>query len=362
MDNANRQMILVAPLNWGLGHATRCIPVIRQLEATGFTPVIASDGAALQLLEKEFPHLSVLELPSYQIEYSKSASGFKWKMVQNLPNILRAIRQEKKLINRWVEENRPAGIISDNRPGVRNRNVPSIYMTHQLNVRSGATSYFTGKLHRFLISRFDQCWVPDFEGMPNLSGRLGHLEETWEKVRYLGPLSRFSKREVDQVYDLTIVLSGPEPQRTLLEDKLLKQVLHFDGRVLMVCGKVESEQTKRVAGNVEIYNFMPSDQLEEALNQSKMVLTRSGYTSVMDLARLQCKAFFIPTPGQPEQEYLAKKLDGQGYVPFSTQDDFRIDDLSRVDFYKGLPAADPVDWDGLLQIFRRDSQPPTWSA
>ncbi len=362
MDNANRQMILVAPLNWGLGHATRCIPVIRQLEAVGFAPVIASDGAALQLLEKEFPHLDVLELPSYKIEYSRSASGFKRKMLLNLPKILRAILQEKKLINRWVEEHRPAGIISDNRPGVRSQYVPSVYITHQLNVRTGATSYFTGKLHRFLISRFDQCWVPDFQGMPNLSGRLGHLEEAWEKVRYLGPLSRFTRREMNPVYDLAIVLSGPEPQRTMLEDKLLKQAVQFDGRVLMVCGKVESEQTKRVAGNAEIYNFMPSGQLEEALNQSKMVLSRSGYTSVMDLARLQCKAFFIPTPGQPEQEYLAKKLDGQGYVPFSTQDDFRMDDLSRVDFYKGLPAADPVAWDDLLQIFKPDSQPQTWSA
>lgn len=344
--------ILVAPLNWGLGHATRCIPIIRELSSLGFTPIIASDGVALELLRKEFPHLQSLELPSYEIEYSKNGSDFKWKMLKNLPTMIEAVRAEKKTVKKWVKEFNLSGIISDNRLGVFSKKIPSVFITHQLNVLTGNTSWLTGIMHRTVIDRFTECWVPDSDGLLNLSGKLGHLDQPWDKVRYIGPLSRFEKKDEAKTFDLTIILSGPEPQRTMLEEILKTEIRSFSGKVLMVRGVVDPKQTVRTEKNITTYNFMTSDQLETALNQSRLVLSRSGYTTVMDLAKLQIKAFFIPTPGQYEQEYLARKLRHEGLVPSIKQDKFKIENLIEVDLYKGLPDLETTaHWKSLFSLF-----------
>lgn len=348
--------VLVAPLNWGLGHATRCIPVIRELLAQGYMPLLASDGVALDLLRKEFPQLQSLELPSYQIEYAKKGSDFKWKMLKNLPTMIEAVRAEKKLVKQWVRDFNLCGIISDNRLGVFSKKVPSVFMTHQLNVLTGNTSWLTGKMHRAIIDKFDECWVPDTDGFVNLSGKLGHLEQQWDKVRYIGPLSRFEKREETKTFDLTIVLSGPEPQRTMLEDILKKETKRFNGRVMLIRGVVEPRQTVLTQKHVTTYNFMASDELEKTLNQSRLVLSRSGYTTVMDLSKLGIKSFFIPTPGQYEQEYLARKLRHDGFVPYAKQDRFTIENLNEVELYKGLPSVESTaQWKNLFCLFERET-------
>jgi len=198
-SNNSQKNILVAPLNWGLGHAARCIPVIRELEKNGFNPIIASDGIALELLKKEFPHLIALELPSYNIHYSKKSANLKWKLFINSPTITKAIILEKKLVKKWNKKYRFDGIISDNRLGVRNKNIQSVFITHQLNVLSGKTTWISTKLHHYFIRKFDECWVPDFKNFPNFSGLLGHLKkDKTEKLnlKYIGILSRFEKLNI----------------------------------------------------------------------------------------------------------------------------------------------------------------------
>jgi hypothetical protein len=202
--------ILVAPLNWGLGHATRCIPIIEALENNGYIPIIASDGVALQMLQKEFPHLQSLELPSYHIEYAKNGAFFKWKMIKNSPKMIEAILQEKKTIRQWIDEYDIAGIISDNRLGVYSKKIPSVFITHQLNVLTGNTTWISSKVHQHIIKKFNQCWIPDVETKPNLSGKLGHLENPEENIKYIGPLSRLHRKPTDKKYDLMVILSGPE--------------------------------------------------------------------------------------------------------------------------------------------------------
>lgn len=344
--------ILVAPLNWGLGHATRCIPIIRELQREGFDPVIASDGDALELLKNEFEDLEFYELPGYQIKYAKKSQYFKWKLLMDSPKILKAVKKERKLTKQMVEDLAIDGIISDNRLGVRSKKVPSVFITHQLNVLSGNTSAMSTALHQHYISKFDQCWVPDVPGEPNLSGVLGHPGETCEKVVYIGPLSRLEKLELPVKYDLFVLLSGPEPQRSLLEEKLMLELQHYQGKVLMVRGKVEEKQTVMNAGHIRVYNFMNSEQLEVAFSKSEMVLCRSGYTTIMDLVKLEKKAFFIPTPGQYEQEYLARRLDQFSLVPFASQDNFTVEMLERVENYRGLGGFDSyLDLNGVLGIF-----------
>lgn len=344
--------ILVAPLNWGLGHATRCIPIINALKENQFTPVIASDGVALQLLKKEFPTLEFIELPSYQIQYAEKGRNFKLKMIWDSPKIIKAISEERKRTEDIIQEYRIEGIISDNRMGVYNKHLPSVFITHQLNVLTGNTTWFSSKIHQNIIKKFDQCWVPDMEGEPNLTGKLGHLKKKGFNIKYLGPLSRLEKREQKKVYDLMVILSGPEPQRTMLDEHLTNEVQRFNGKVLFVRGKIEAVQKISKEGNTTFFNFMNSAELEAAFNQSDLILSRSGYTTVMDLAKLEKKAFFIPTPGQYEQKYLAKRLDREGLVPYTKQELFKIEDLERIKDYNGLAAFNTsIGFNTLFSLF-----------
>ena len=347
-----KKQILVAPLNWGLGHATRCIPIINALIAEGFLPVIASDGAALTLLRKEFPDLSTLELPSYNITYTKNGKLFKLKLLKDLPKLLKAIKAEKKAIASILEHNAISGIISDNRLGVRNKKVPSVFMTHQLNVLSGNTTWLSTRMHQKIIEKFDACWIPDTRGEINLSGKLGHLKKNNIPTTYIGPLSRFTNTRIEIKNDLMVLISGPEPQRTMLEEKLLHELKDYSGNVLFVRGIMEKEQTIQTLGNITIYNFMTSRLLEKTINESALVISRSGYTTVMDLAKLNKKAFFIPTPGQFEQEYLAKRFTETGLVPSCKQKDFNLKKLDEVTAYKGLKAFDfKIDYTDLFSLF-----------
>jgi uncharacterized protein (TIGR00661 family) len=352
--NMNNKTILIAPLNWGLGHATRCIPIIKALQENNYIPIIASDGIALELLKKEFPYLQTLELPSYNIEYAKNGKNFKWKLLRNCPKMIEAILEEKKLINKWIDKYKIKGIISDNRLGVFSKKIPSVFVTHQLNVLTGNTTWITSILHQNIIKKYKECWVPDIEGDLNLSGKLGHLKKPDFKIKYIGPLSRMHKKETPILYDLMIILSGPEPQRGILENKLKKEASRFKGKIIFIKGVVEKAQKTEQIENITFYNFMNSRQLEHAFNESEIVLCRSGYTTIMDLAKLEKKAFFIPTPGQYEQEYLAKKLSDENSIPFTSQEDFKIEDLKLIDLYKGLPHIESqINWSILFKVFNK---------
>lgn len=345
--------ILIAPLNWGLGHATRCIPIIKALEQNGFTPIIASDGVALALLKKEFPYLFAIELPAYAITYSEKGKNFKWKLIAQLPKMFRAIRKEKALVQKIVENYEIQGIISDNRLGVFSKNVTSVFITHQLNVLSGKTSWITTKIHSHFIAKFNQCWVPDIAKFPNLSGKLGHLKKPLKNTIYIGPLSRFEKKSMPIQYDLMVILSGPEPQRTLLEEKLIAELKPYPKSILFVKGIVQNEQKMWKNNQITFYNFMNSEQLNTAFNESEIVLCRSGYTTIMDLAKLEKKAFLIPTPGQYEQEYLAKKFKKEGISPSCNQEDFKLEMVSKIDVYKGLRNyATVINWENLFSLFK----------
>jgi uncharacterized protein (TIGR00661 family) len=347
-----KKNILVAPLNWGLGHASRCIPIIKALEKNGFNPIIASDGQALLLLQKEFPHLLSTELPSYKIEYPKEDESFKWKFLKQLPKIFKAVRAEKKKIKHLITHYNIQGLISDNRWGVRNKKIPCVYITHQITVLSGRTTLLSSKLHQYFVKKFTECWVPDVQGKSNLSGKLGHPKNTKLNLKYIGPLSRFEKKEVPLLYDLLIVLSGPEPQRSLLEEKLKTEIKNYTEKVIFIKGIVEKAQHTEQYGNVTFYNFMTTDELENAINQSKLILCRSGYSTIMDLSKLDKKAFFIPTPGQYEQVYLAQKFNYYRQVPYASQRKFDIEDLHLTRNYSGMPMIiKEPDWGELFKLF-----------
>ena len=304
--------IIIAPLNWGLGHATRCVPIIKELQKSNFTPVIASDGTALQFLIKEFPSLEFFELPSYKISYGRN---LKWSLIRKIPTIVRAVHKERLLIQKYIHQNpNVVGIISDNRFGCYYTKIPSVYITHQLNVLSGFLTPVTSFFHRRVIRKYNECWIPDEENSV-YSGKLSRSSKNLNQ-KYIGVLSRFKKQELPQDIDVLILLSGPEPNRTQLEIKLTSIFKTSSNKVYLIQGIVEKTQKTTKENQLTIVNFMLTKQLEHTLNLSKMVICRAGYSSVLDLVSLRKKALLIPTKFQNEQEYLAKYLQQKGYFSF----------------------------------------------
>ena len=321
----NKRKIIVAPLNWGWGHASRCIPIIKEIMSVGYTPVIACDGSALEFLKQEFPGIEMLVLPTYGIKYRQY---FVWSMFLNIPKIIKGIVKEHTVIKNYVTayKEEVIGIISDNRLGVYHHQIPSVYITHQLNIKAGILSKSINKIHHYFIKKHQECWVPDEENSlysGDLSKNTSNLP-----VKYVGVLSRFKQQEIPIKYDLLVLLSGVEGQRNALENLMCKELNGFKGKVLLVRGTLKTF-TKVFPPNVEVVDYLLSDDLEKAINASEMILSRSGYSTIMDLVVMEKQAFYIPIPGQTEQEYLANYLQRSNIANFSTQKEFNIEMLSK---------------------------------
>lgn len=352
-SNKKKGVILVAPLNWGLGHATRCIPIIQKLLKRGFEVVIASDTGALTLLKQEFPNLPAEPLPAYNISYTKKAKWFKWRLLAQIPNIVKTMRAEAKVTQDLVKKYGITGIISDNRFGVRHARIPSVFVTHQIQVLSGWSTPITSWFHQRIIKGFDQCWVPDYQGQEALSGTLSHDPDFKFPVAYFGPISRMKKQNLSPSIEILILLSGPEPQRSMLEEIMRDKFKNYKKKVVMVCGVVQETPTQEMVDGIQIFNFLTSTALERLINQSKLVISRSGYTTVMDLAKTQTPAFFIPTPGQYEQEYLAKRLSQNLIAPYCEQSNFDPILLKQLSSFEGWPVeAQKEKLNTLFSIFQ----------
>lgn len=305
--------ILVAPLGWGLGHATRSIPVVKELLQQGAKVVLASDGSALALLRQVFPDLVSYELPSYNIKYG--SRSMVWNMLWQLPKILRAIWLEHFALRDLIEQHSIDGIISDNRFGCFSSKKRSVFLTHQVNIQ---IPFFLGEklinfFNHLMINRFDECWVPDLAASPNLSGGLSHpvKPQLEKKTKFVGALSQLKAGEISRPHYAAIaVLSGPEPQRTRLENALIEQAGQLPGAFLIVRGTPERpvSATDFTPKNIKIIDSLTGKALQSAILESEVFIGRSGYSTVMDLARLGKPALLIPTPGQTEQEYLAAKF------------------------------------------------------
>jgi len=332
--------ILVAPLNWGLGHVTRCIPLIQALREMGVEVLLASDGAALHLLRAEFPLLPTFELPSYRIRYG--SSNMVRNMAGQLPRIGYAVRAEKWATDKLVKAYGIQGIISDNRYGCFSRRADSVMITHQLHLRvpNRFAAWMANRVLRLALHKFDRIWVPDVETAPGLSGELSHGEtKVHRAVQFIGPLSRLKIYPADHEYDVAVVLSGPEPQRTLLEQRLLEQAMPLSRKFIFIQGKTQSKAHHFAADHVEIVSYLTSRNLNDVLLASKVLVCRSGYSSIMDLAALGKKAILIPTPGQTEQEYLAESLAAQHIFLAQRQEE--------IDLEAGLKAVEGTSGIGI---------------
>jgi len=287
--------------------------------------VIAADGTCLQLLRTEFPDLGYLATPAYDIKYSKNSKWLKWKLIGQMPSMLSTIKEEHKWLKKVLKEYSIDIVISDNRFGMYSKKVPCFYITHQLGIKTGdkLTEKMLRKMHYSVIKKYSQCWVPD-SASSGIAGELSHPNKLPENVKYLGPISRFDARQEKIVYDLLVILSGPEPQRTILERKLIDELRIFNGRCVFVRGTNGNVPGDLKSQSIEVLNIATAQELNDLVLKSEMVISRSGYTTVMDLIKLNKKAILIPTPGQTEQEYLAKHLAEQGIFYCINQKEFSL--------------------------------------
>jgi len=320
--------ILVAPLDWGLGHAARCIPLIDFLLESGCKVIIAAEGPQEKLLKTEFPTLRFIHLTGYKIKYTNVKRFFALKITLQIPKILITIYNEKKWLNKFLRNNTVNAIISDNRYGLFHSKITSVFITHQLLIKVpfALIEKIMQQINYLFIKRFSLCWIPDEKGTINLAGILSHPPILPEiPVDYLGGVSRLKRQtESDKKYDLLILISGPEPQRTLLEKKMLYELKVFKGRVLVVRGLPGNSEQLLSENELVIKNHLPAKELEKAMNESEYIISRSGYTTVMDICKLRKKSILIPTPGQTEQEYLANHLQKQGWCLSASQEKFSL--------------------------------------
>lgn len=311
--------VLLAPLDWGLGHTTRCFPLLAALIQLDAEIIIACNSVQKQVFQSSFPLLKYIPLEGYNIKYGRSRWGTMLRIVCQIPRIIAHIKRE----NRWLEalvKNEPVDlIISDNRFGLFHSSIHCIFLTHQLKIRSGLgplTDYFLQKINYRFINRFSACWVPDMPGSNNLAGDLAHPRRLPAvPVFYLGPLSRFQPMSPgnDRI-PLLILLSGPEPQRSLLENLILNQLGNMGTPCLLLRGLPGNAEIPLAAGNIRIFNHADALQLNEWLAAAEWICCRSGYSSIMDLMILLKKCILIPTPGQAEQEYLAARMEQNGWA------------------------------------------------
>jgi hypothetical protein len=310
--------VLVCPLDWGLGHATRCIPMIRALQANGHQVRIGAAGGGLRLLRGEFPDLDVFEFPGYRVRYASSP--------RLLPRVLSGMRAESRRLEKILADNPADVVISDGRYGVRPRRLPGIFITHQVFIR--VPGRFPGRswAERILLAlnlrrlrAFDAVWVPDFPGTDSLSGSLSHGPGAPANLEFIHPLSRFTGSAVPApVVDILAVVSGPEPQRTLFERILRDQMRGMEGTRVLVRGLPGSRAPSQnvsamVPGELTEFDHLSGSELAGLFGAARMVVARSGYTTVMELAGLGARAaLLVPTPGQSEQEYLADHLERSG--------------------------------------------------
>ena len=353
--NIYKPRILICPLDWGLGHATRCIPIIKELVSLNCEVIIAADKLTFSLLKKEFPGLQFLSLHGYHIEYSQNKKALPFKIVTQVPKLLLRIRMEYTWLKKTIKEHKINAVISDNRFGLYSNKVPCVYITHQLAIQTGTVigDFMAQKIHYYFIKKYQKCWIPDFENN-GLAGRLSHPKKLPENATYIGALSRFEiLPETKKIYDVLVLISGPEPQRTIFENMILSSVKYLTGNILIARGLPSATSSIAATNeNVKIENHMDATSLNKVLQQSKLVISRSGYTTVMDLIKLRSKAILVPTPGQTEQEYLAAYLLSKEYFYSVSQEKFLLKKV--LDDAAKFAYKNPVDFKEMYKDIIKD--------
>lgn len=331
--------ILFCPLDWGLGHIARDLPLIKEFHKNGHKVIVAASPNLIKWLNTEYPDVEVDNFPGPKISYGKS--GFSLlKFMVSLPKLLSWPFREKRILQKLIKKHRPSLIISDNRYGARNSKVFSVFISHQLMIKMPAIlKWMEYPMHlflKFLINKFDECWIPDFPPERSLAGDLVHKYKLPEKARLIGPLSRFEGKipempSLKYKEDVLGIISGPEPQRTLLEQLLIRKFTIQKETLTLYTGKNDLNKSVKANG-ISIQGHRPTHIFKKEILIHNKIISRSGYSTIMDMYCLGKSCLLIPTPGQTEQEYLASYHEGKDHIFVKQSFLFRTDETGQLTF------------------------------
>jgi uncharacterized protein (TIGR00661 family) len=327
----SQKRILICPLNWGIGHASRLVPIIKELIDRGQEVIIAADKAPLAFLQLAFPALEFIVFPGFEPFYSRGNTQV-FNTLASVVSIQKGAAADHRFVEKVVKTRHIDGIISDNRFGAYSKQVPSVFITHQMHISVpmllSPFRIFVNGFNHYFIRRHNECWVPDYESALNLSGKLSHPPISGLPVHYIGPLSRFATLNDLQYkptkYDVLALLSGPEPQRTLLEMKIIREINGLPIKMCIVRGKPGFEKKLKQTDKLHLFNHAKDELLIDLIQTSSFIISRPGYSTIMDLIALKKRAFFVPTPGQTEQEYLARRMHKNGWFNCGKQEHFDV--------------------------------------
>ena len=294
------------------------MPLIEKFLSAGFKVIIAAGGDQKILLQSVFPQLEFVEIKGYRVKYGSTKWETPVKIFLQIPKILIAINRENKWLKRFVTAQHPDVIVSDNRFGLHHKGILSVFITHQLGIKTSfgkIADRIAQKINYFFINQFDYCWVPDTgTGIP-LAGELSHPSaKPVTPVQYIGWLSAIKKEALPVSNPVLLLLSGPEPQRTIFENMLLQQLDQIKQAVILVRGLPSATAPLPPRNGLTVYNYLSGQQLQQVINASAVIVSRAGYSTLMDILPLEKKCIVVATPGQAEQEYLAAWLGQHGYV------------------------------------------------
>jgi uncharacterized protein (TIGR00661 family) len=326
-----QKKVLVCPLDWGWGHASRMIPIIHLLsEYPDVKVLLGLSGSSGEMLKEEFPDLDWIKMPSLKITYSFGPYQV-WTLLFQLPKILINTIREHFYLKSQVKKEKVSCIVSDHRYGLFHKDITSILIIHQVQMKfpSGLKPFehFFNLIQRNIFRKFDQVWIPDFSGKDSIAGELSNLQVNSSNFTYIGILSRFllnfeAHNVLRDYFEIVVILSGPEPQRSFLEHLLTDQLKDIDKKVLLIKG-IKTTAKMESYGNITRVSYLKTHEMSAVMSNAELVICRSGYSSVMDLLAMGKKAILIPTPGQTEQEYLGEYLMQMGY--FFTQQQHDLD-------------------------------------
>jgi uncharacterized protein (TIGR00661 family) len=351
----NKLNILICPLEWGLGHAARMIPLAAKLRKLNYNVFIGAGQEHLSLFRTEIPGLAYIDFPGFKPEYSRFLPQY-LSLLLKAPVLIYNIISEHSRLKKIIRKNEIDIVISDNRFGLWNKNIKTVYITHQPRIPFPAAfrifEFMGILLHRSVMKKYTYCFIPDLPGNLNVSGRLSHNVRLPSNTSYIGILSRFSEiistteaAPVNMEHN-TVILSGPEPQRDILKQKLTNILKNKKPRTVILGGRPEVASAMVQSDNIIFYNHLHSSGMKELITGSENIITRSGYTTIMELISLNRSALLIPTPGQTEQEYLARYLDEKGWFSILLQKDLKknIPTIIR----KNIPAEEIISCSKLL--------------
>lgn len=295
-DLVKNKRVLISPLNWGMGHVSRCIGLIHRLEKQNNTVIIACNDEQKAILILYFPENVFIAHEGYPFKFS-GKGRFGLDLIKSSNRLRARHKAECHETEQMVKEHRIDVVVSDHRYGFRCESITSVFVTHQVQLPVKWYEVVAQILHKSLLKKFDCVWVLDYRDH-RLAGNLSKNNASLS-VDYLGAVSRFEiydKFEGEKLNSVVIV-SGPSVYGQQFIDGLTPD--DETSKLYRVIAKKDINIPLRFA-RLE-GNWLEKDK---EVIKAKRIISRTGYSTIMDIDYLKCEGELTATPGQREQEYL----------------------------------------------------------